>query len=275
MQFNAKVELSKFKSKLRKWMKEIREDELDSLRDYARDFTRYAIRFTPPGNGKRSGQSSLRMLRERIRRDFEGDTDKEHALSDDDIRWSTDHYGQHYARLPNGKYASPFRAVVGRITDKKLRALNLGKYHVAFTGENLYRFMRPYIDQDYWWSKRNKSSAVHLIWRGERHLAPKRAIKAEIRRRQALVGRLLSGWKPVARKARVVLPAVAERHNAPGSVTIQRSAMHGAVLTAKNGGNFPELQAIINRHVPKLNKTLRKTAAQRTRALAGKLKKAA
>lgn len=271
MKLTSKWTLSRAKSRLRKWMHDVSEEEKASLTAYAQDFTRMAVKFTPPGNNRISPGKALRNLKERIRRDFEGDTGKESALTDDDITWRTDHGGQHYALLPNGKHASPFRAVRGRVTDKKLRALNLGRYHVEFTGENLAGFMRG--RDEYRWRKGRGGSAVRMVWRGARHLAPERSIKAEIRRRQFLVGRLLAGWKPVARKARTKLPAAAERQSGNGTVSIRKDGTHGAVLTATNKGNFPELQAIINRNLQPLQKRIRNTARKRQKMLANKMKK--
>lgn len=256
-------------------MKDVDEEQKESLTAYAGDFTRLAVRFTPPGNGRMSGTAALRALKERIRRDFEGDAGKEQALTDEDIEWHTTNGGHHYATLPSGKLASPFRAVRGRVTAKKLRALNVGKYHVEFIPGNLGGFVASHSPEQYRWQKTNGKKAIRMTWKGSRHLASEGTIREEVRRRQFLVGRLMAGWKPIARKARVKLPAAAENQPGNGTVSIRRNAAHGAVLTATNKGKDPELQAIINRNLPKLNKSIRKTAAKRKRALAAKLKRAA
>lgn len=281
MKLTATVKVSQFKTKLRKWMKEVDAEQAASLTGYGRDFLKEALKFTPPGNGKQSPARSLKDLRERIRRDFEGDAGKDQALQDEDIRWITLPSGERTAFIPvvNAKgqvvnrTASPFRAVAGRVTQKKLRALHVGKYHVEFTGADLGAFIALHPGQ-YKFRKNRAGRVTRMVFRGARHLAPERSIKAEIRRRQALVGRLLAGWKPLARHTRTKLPAAAEKHNTPGSVSVQVSAVHGAVLTAVNSGGHFALQQIIDRNLPKIRKAMKRGAKGRVYALRKKLRAA-
>lgn len=273
MNITTKWSLSRAKAKFRKWMKEVDAEAKESLTAYAADFTRLAVKFTPPAGKHAHGAKALRQLRERIRQDFEGAPNARN-FSEGDIIWRTTSGGHRYAFFDNGsgKYhtkARPFRIITGRVTAKKLAGLNKGKYGVRHAGGNLQAFIAS-CPQQYRWLTNNKNT-VRLRAYGPRHLATPRAVKEEIRRRQFLAGRLMAGWKPIARRARAKLPAAAERHSGNGSVGIRKSGAHGAVMTARNRGNFRNLQRIIDANVPALNKAMKKTAGKRKRALAKKL----
>lgn len=277
MKLTAKWSLTKAKRTLRKWMREVDDDQKKALADYAGILVKQAIRYTPPGKGAKG----MRALKERIRRDFEGDTEKARALTDDDVQWYTDRGGHHHAYIPatdsKGNAvkltAAPFRAIRGRVTAKKLQALNRGKYHVELADGDLHKFItaRPELYR----FRRNRKKQMRFTWRSIRHLATVKTIKAEIRRRQFLVGRLLAGWKPVARKARVKLPAQAEQQPGNGAVSIRKSGQHGAVLTATNSAaDMVDLQRIINRNLPELRRKVKTRARKRKKELANKLQKA-
>lgn len=271
--FTVKLRLDGLKRKTRAWLNAVSKEQQESLRAYSKEFVALAVRFTPPGNGRTSAATARRNLRERIRRDFEGQAGKEQALSDQDLQWRTSRTGQRYVTLPGGKAASPFRAVRGRINAKKLRALNVGKYGVEYAGENLHAFMAARPGQ-YRWRRQGESKAYHLTMVGARHLATVGSIRAEFRRRQQNIGRLLAGWKSAARYAGKKLPAHAERHAGSGSVRVRSDARHGAMMTAVNRSFDPAMQSIITRNLPSLRKKIRFAARRRVRYLAQKIKHA-
>lgn len=271
--FTVKLRLDGLKRKTRAWLNAINAEQQESLRAYAKDFVAAAAEFTPPGDGKSSPADARRKLTERIRQDFEGWGGKDQAYTDQDLIWRTTRGGHRYVLLKKLHYASPFRAVRGRINEKKLRALNLGKYGVEYTGTNLHAFMAARTDQ-YRWLRRNRAGGVRLIMHGVRHLAPISSIRAEIRERQRHVGYLLAGWKDTARYAGKNLPAHAQRHQSHGSVRVRSDARHGAVMTAVNRSSDPAMQSIINRNMPRIRKKIAATARRRQRYLARKLKHA-
>lgn len=260
------------KRKIRAWRDAVSTEQAESLRAYAREFVALAVRFTPPGNGKTSPATARRNLQERIRQDFEGHAGKDKALADDDLTWRTTRSGQHYVLLPNGKSASPFRAVRGRISAKKLRTLNVGKYGVEYAGGNLRAFMAARPGQ-YRWQRQGSKKAYRLLAVGARHLAGLGSIRAEIRRRQQNAGRLLAGWKPAAKYAGKKLPAHAERHQGNGAVSVRTNARHGAVMTAVNRSFDPAMQSIITRNLPNIRKKILFAARRRARYLAQKIRR--
>ena len=261
-----RIDARRARDKFRRWMQQVDAATLRDLKLYGAEASKAMMRCTPPGNLRQKPAAALRALKDRIRRDFEGDGLK--PFDDDDIFWFTTANGDRVARFNdyNGGRPSPFRVISGRVSKKMLKAMNVGRYRVQFVQSDLSSWMKKSGTRSWYYMDREYNT-YRLKWRGTRHVTTMAAVRAEIRRRQALAGSLMAGWKPLAHKAGTRLPAAVERQQGRGSATVQRSAMHKATLTGKNGGHYPELQHLVNRQIP----WLRKKNARLAKKRAGKM----
>ena len=269
MKIRVKWSLERAKAKLRQWERQVDKETVEDLREYSAEAAAVMVRCTPPAHRGIKPGRALQNLKARIADDFEGDGIE--AFTDEDIRWF---------RLPNGELTarikgwrdgrpSPFRVVKGRVSRKALAAMNVGRYKVEFIKNDLGAWMR----RSGQYEMRMSGHTYRLIWHGVRHVTTMGALRAEIRRRQHLAGKLMAGWKPFAHKVKVRLPAQAERVTGKGSVKQRRDGAHKAVMTASNGGRYPGFQNIINRQLPVIMKKNRRIAKKRAKQLRKKLKK--
>lgn len=270
MGISVKWSLARAKAKLRQWERRVDRETVESLEAYGANAARAMIKCTPPSHAKTTPATALRKLKERIREDFEGEGLE--PFDDADIFWFTDRNGVLRARFGDygGGRPSPFRVISGRPTRKMLAAMNVGQRHkVEFAKGNLGEFMRN--AGQYYMGR--EGSTYRMKWSGPRHVTTMAAVRAEIRRRQHLVGKLMAGWKPLAAKTKVKLPAAAAKASGKGSAKVSRDGAHKAVLTASNGGHYPQMQAIINRQLPGLRKKNRNLAKRRAKTLSKQLSK--
>lgn len=271
MKIRIKADMKKLVRRVRAWVRAIDDRQREDLKAYAADFSRLALKFTPPGNGRIGTASAVAKLKTRIRRDFEGDGLV--PYDDGNIVWRTKN-GQHYAVFAddNGtitsRKPSPFRVIRGRVTPQKLAGLQKGRRGTQWVGSDVHAFMKTHGGQ-----YRLVGSPVRLRWHGARHLVSLASVRAEIRRRQARAGRLMAGWSAVAHFGKVALPSAVARHHGAGYIRIRKDKAHGAVLTAHNVGNFSEMQAIVDKNLPKIRAKFQNTARRRAKITAQKLRK--
>ena len=259
------IDMRRAKAKLLRWERRVDKATLEDLKLYGQTAAKAMMKCTPPGNMRQTPGKALKDLKDRIKKDFEGD---EEPYSDRDIYWVTVD-GAKIARFysKNGR-PSPFRVLTGRVNDKTLRAMNVGKYRVQFIKQSLGGFMRR--SPNYYMGRAR--STYRMKWRGVRHVTTPGAVRTEIRRRQHLAGKLMAGWKPLARKAGTRLPAAVEKQTGKGSAKISRSTQHKAVLEGTNSGHYPELQKLVDRQVSYIMKKNRSLAKRRARKLGKALK---
>lgn len=273
MNVRVKWSLARAKAKLRRWERRVDKETLEDLKLYGETAARAMIKCTPPSHKGTTPTKALKALKARIRKDFEGDSF--YSYDDDDIIWFRDRRfgGQLHARFVDrkGGRPSPFRVIAGRVNEKALRSMNVGRYRVEFIKQSLGGWIKRHPEQYYMGPTRR---SYRFKWRGVRHVTTIGAVQTEIRRRQYLAGRLMAGWNPFAKKVKVRLPAAAGRHSGAGTATTKRDSKHKAVLTATNKGHYPGLQDIVNRQMPGIRKKNRNIAKRRAAALGKKLKKA-
>lgn len=277
MKITAKVDVRRLKIKLQRWMRSCSEEEKASLQEFSRAFVKSALQFTPPGDGKMSVGKAHKALKERIAEDFLGYGNTA-ELDATHFGWYRDPWGRRYARVLGKDVArekqgrvSPFYAFKGRPSRQLLEGMGVGKYRVEFlpslqgvVGQGrsqgaAYYFYRPAR------SGRKYYKPVRLGWHGVRHVTTLNALRTEVRRRQALVGRLAAGWKPIALRSRAKLPASVAKHTGHGSVTIRHDSRHGAVALAQNRAGYTNLQRYVDRSVPIIRKKFRTIARRRAK----------
>lgn len=267
--------MRRLKLKLARWMNRCRKEEKAALKEYSKDFVQFALKFTPPANGRISVGKAYKLLKERIATDFLGYGDNT-ELSAKSFYWYTNPDGEHYARLPRGEKrrnqarVSPFYVFRGRPSKKLLKAMGVGRYHVQYLidlrGIGLSR--QRVGEAGYWFHNLNnprRLKNIYLRWMGVRHVTSRGILLNEIRRRQFLVGRLAAGWKPIALWAGAPLPAAVKKHAAHGSVSIRHDSRHGAVAHVTNHSYDPTLQSIVDRNIPAVRKKFRKIARRRAK----------
>ncbi|MBR5887300.1 MAG: hypothetical protein IKZ07_03730 [Akkermansia sp.] len=264
------IDTRRMRAKIRQWERQVDAVTLADLKLYGQTAAKAMMKCTPPGNMKERPAVALRKLKERIKKDFEGDGLK--SFDDDDIFWYRDGRGTLRARI--GGYTderpSPFRVIRGRASKKMQEAMKVGGRHkVEFVAGGLSEFMRR--AGQYYMGRRG--STYRLKWHGVRHVTTMAAVRGEIRSRQRLAGKLMAGWKPLAHAAGTKLPSAVEKQSGKGSAKIRHSMLHKAVLEGRNAGHYPELQGLVNRQVPWILKRNRSIAKRRAKQLGKKLKK--
>lgn len=273
IKLQAKASLARLKRKVKQWESAVDEESLRDLRLYGAEASKAMMKCTPPGNMRTTPAKALTKLKQRIKQDMEGDGLV--PFDDDDIFWFTSPTGQRMARIGgyNGGRPSPFRVVSGRVTKKMLAAMNVGRYRVQFIKGDLGTWMRKNDSDSLYYMTESGRNTFRLGWRGTRHVTTMASVRAEIRRRQHLAGKLMAGWKPLAHKAGAKLPAAVERQTGRGSATLRRSSAHKAVLHGRNAGHYPRLQVLVDRQVPYIRRRAVSIARKRIKNKARKMMK--
>lgn len=259
-----KANLSGLKSKIAAWVRcgdaRARQDALDC----GAEFTRRAMRFTPPGNGRRTATQSLAALRRRIKADFEGDGQavgkngqmQHKAFSEDGIRYRRDKRGRLCAWLVDDegqrRRVSPFRIARRKPSAQALRVM--ASQGVRWV-ENVDTWVRNHRDA---YEIKSRRGTARLVFFGTRHITSRAAVRRAIRTRQARAGMQMAGWKALARLCSVKLPAQVDRQPGRGSAHLRRSGAHKSVIKATNVGKHPALQDIIGEQMPDLRKRFRR-----------------
>ena len=245
----ASLDLRRLKAKVKRWEQQIDAGSLRALKGFGAEAAKAMMKCTPPGNMKQRPAVALAELKKRIKEDFEGEGMV--PFDDDDIFWYTNPDGKVEARFGGygGDKVSPFRVMRGRVSQKKLDALHVGKWRVRYI-QDVGKWMRE--SGQYWMSRRGNT--WRMRWEGTRHVTTEAAVRREIRRRQRLAGSLMAGWKALAHESGVKLPAAVEKQRGRGTAKMRRSAAHKAVLEARNKGKYPELQVLVDRQMPYLRK---------------------
>lgn len=269
-----KWDIRRLKVKLARWQRAVDADQEQALKEYGAVFVKRAIRFTPPARPGKGGAAgaALRGLRDRIRVDIEGDA--EVSVGQHDIRWITLADGTKKAIFKTNrgrnKYPSPFIALRGQVPLSVLRTLHVGKY-----GVKLVRDPGAYMasQRGNYQLRQPSRGAAYLSWHGPRHVAREADLRRETERRQSKVGRLLAGWKAVAVKVGVKLPAAAARQPGAGSCVIRRSRSHQAALEARNFRYHPHFGRIVRKNMKGVQSGIRRVAKKRGKVLKNKLSK--
>ena len=245
----AKVDLRRLKAKVKKWESQLDEESVAALKDFGKEAAKAMMKCTPPGNMKQKPVEALAALKKRIKEDFEGEGTV--PFDDEDIFWFTNANGDRVARFGNyeGGRVSPFRVMRGRVSQKKLDALHVGKFRVRFIDD-----VGAWMKKSGQYYMRWRGSAWRLNWVGTRHVTTQAAMNREIRRRQRLAGSLMAGWKALAHEVGAKLPAAVERQAGRGTAKMKKSQLHKATLEARNRGKYPELQVLVDRQMPYLRK---------------------
>lgn len=267
------IDTRRMRAKIRQWERQVDAATLADLKLYGQTAAKAMMKCTPPGNAKQAVGTSLKKLRERIREDFEGTGQR--PFQEENLVWRRNKRGELFAtfawwdgeRIQEGR-PGPFRVYSGRVSKAKLAALAAGgRVEVV---KNVGDFMKEHAGQ---YRMRRSGKAVRLRWSGVRHVASMAAVRKEMKARQRKAGRLMAGWKPLAHAAGTKLPAAVEKQSGKGSARIRRSMLHKAVLEGRNAGHYPELQKLVNRQIPWLQKRNRQLAKKRAKQLGKKLKK--
>lgn len=273
MRLSATWNTKKLRAKLARFSRRADEQSMASLKEYGAEACKLMVKATPPAGMRKTPAAAIAALKKRIKTDLEGEGEK--PFSEEVIRWITMADGTRLAfistkqrgKLRHGR-ASAFRVYRGSVSASKLAALNVGKYGVEHA-QNLRSFIKKH-SSDYYYTQRG--GVCHFRWQNTRHVASLSAVRQEVRRRQGKVGKLMAGWKPLARKSGTKLPAGAERQQGNGSVEVARSRRHKAIMTAHNRGHYKGLQKLVDRQVPYLRKRLKRLALRHKKRLAGELK---
>lgn len=277
MKITAKVDVSRLKRKMIRWMKSCREEEKASLQEFSRAFVADALKFTPPGNGRMSVGKAHKALKERIAEDFLGYGDTA-ELDASHFGWYRDPWGRRYARVKSSEVdrekrgrVSPFYAFKGRPSQQLLQGMGVGKYRVEYlpslqgvVGQGRSKGAAYYFYRSAYHGKKHRKP-VRLGWYGVRHVTSRTALRTEVRRRQFLVGHLAAGWKPIALRSKAKLPASVAKHTGHGSATFRHDSRHGAVADITNHSADRRLQSIVDRNVPKTRKRNRAIARKRVK----------
>lgn len=262
----AKWSMRRLKVKLARWSSRVDAEQMKQVRAYGAEAVGLMVKCTPPGNARVGVGKALKALKERIRQDFEG---TEKPFDDSKLVWRRNKRGELYAMFegkPHGR-PGPFRVYQGNVSKAKLAGLGVGGKveHVRNVGS----FMRGRGGQ---YRMRRRGRAVRLSWVGVRHVASQAAVRKEMKARQRKAGKLMAGWKAMARKSGGKLPAAVEKQSGRGSAAIRKSRQHKAVLEAKNSGGYRGLQAIVDRQMPAVRKKVRALAKKHAKAIGKKLK---
>ncbi len=264
-----------FRAKREKWARMVGAEQLTAVKRYGAEAVKQMVRYTPPAGGKVGVARGLANLKARIKEDLMGDGGK--VYSDRDIVWRRNKQGQLFARFKaeDGSmrgHPSPFRMFTGAVSSQKLAALGVGGRHKVEFAEHPGRFINS--RSQYVYRRRGSSRAIRLTWHGTRHVARLGAVAVEVKRRQRKVGKLMAGWKELARMTGARLHKDLRAASGRGSAVLRRDAQHKATITAHNREPYPGLQAIVDRQVKRLRPRLRRMANGEVKRIKRKLKKA-
>ena len=271
MKISSKMNMSGMLKKMEKAKKMLERETDCDIYEYGKVFIDDMLKVTPPNNGRGNFGFAVKRLKERIACDISGDkADGSKLWVDDDFRWVTvDGEKRLVARSGHTRILSPFYKVAGRISPKKLEALkkqyNVGKYHVQYIGSDLGKFIR-YSDQYYMKGWRVK----YLAWCGPRHLVSAAAIRAEVKRRQMQVGRLVGGWGPMAKLCGAKMTGVPKTQAASREGrAVKRGSGLAKTVTATNSVPYSPLRSIVKNNEKRVQRGIKK----RGRFLAEKKRK--
>lgn len=270
MKLTCKVNMSGMLKKIERARKLLEKEADSDLKEYGKVFIDDMLRVTPPNNGRGNMGFAVKKLKERIAGDISGDkADGSKPWVDDDFRWITVG-GEPKLVLRSGHaHRSPFFKVTGRISPKKLEALKtqygVGKYHVQYVDADLGRFMRS-VGQYTLRGRRVK----YLSWHGPRHLVTAAAIRAEVKRRQMQVGRLVGGWGPMAKLCGAKMTGVPKtQQGSREGRAVKRGSGLAKTVTATNSVPYSPLRSIVKRGEKRIQRGIKK----RGRYLAEKKRK--
>lgn len=269
MKISCKINIRQLQRKVERMRRQAERDVDEDLVHFGREFVNRALRFTPPNNGGKSPAEAIAKLRRRIAKDLTGSEtaqDRTWQHDDSDFRWI--HVGGDLRLVPLIKrkgYPTPFYAVTGKKAASQAAELGAGRYRVQFVESGLGEFMRA--SGNYYISVNSKGTA-HLKFIGPRHFAPAAAITAEVKRRQKQAGRLLAGWRAMAKLSKARLTGCPSRHKGEGSA-VKKGSGAAKTVTARNSVPFGELRAILRRESSSIHRAIKKRGhelAQKKRA---------
>ena len=265
----AKWDKSNLKRKLARWQAMADREMVDGVKAYGGEAAQMMTRATPPGNGRMSVSEALRNLKRRIEEDLQGSG----AEFFDGARMVWFHRGgklvsvlvDAHGRSVRGGL-SPFRVVRGRMNKDVQEWLKVGRWGVRLIDGDVGSFIRG--SSQYEMRATTGGRVVRLQWHGPRHVVKAGALRREVARRKRRAGTLMAGWKALAARAGVRLPAAVMRQTGRGSARLRRDGRHGAVLSGTNSGNYRGLQVIVDRQLPGLRRRNVRLARRRVRQLA-------
>ena len=272
MKISCKIDLTRLKRKVRHFCKQAERDADDNITAFGREFVNLATRFTPPNNGGKSPAEAIAKLRRRIAKDFTGSENAQGRTWQNVEGFQWIHVGGELKLVPLIKrhgFPTPFLAVTGKISDKKLQFLNVGRYRVQFVESDLGAFMRS--SGNYYISV-NRKGAAHLKFVGPRHVAPAATIMAEVKRRQKQAGRLLAGWRAMAKLSKARLTGCPSRHKGEGSA-VKRGRGAAKTITARNAAPYGELRPILRRETPAIRRAIKRRGMEQARKQRARLRR--
>jgi len=245
--------------KIERAEKELEKEADNDLKEYGRVFIDNMLKVTPPNNGRGNMGFAIKKLKERIAGDVSGDVaDGGTPWVDEDWRWITVHGQPKLVPVSGHGSRSPFFKVAGRLSPAKMEALkkqyNVGRYHVQYVDSDLGTFMRS-VGQ----YRLRGGRVKYLSWHGPRHLVKAAAIRAEVKRRQMQVGRLVAGWFPMARLCKAKMPGVpkAQQGSAEGRA-VKRGSGLAKFVTATNSVPYSPLKNIVKRNERRVQNGIKK-----------------
>jgi len=259
MKLTCKMDISGMLKKIERAKKELEKEADNDLKEYGRVFIDNMLKVTPPNNGRGDMGFAIKKLKERIAKDVSGDVaDGSTPWVDEDWRWITVHGQPKLVPVSGHGSRSPFFKVQGRLSPAKMDALkkqyNVGRYHVQYVDSDLGTFMRS-VGQ---YSLRGRR-VKRLSWHGPRHLVKASAIRAEVKRRQMQVGRLVAGWFPMARLCSAKMTGVpkTQQGSAEGRA-VKRGTGLAKSVTATNSVPYSPLNIIVKRNQKQVQKSIKK-----------------
>lgn len=274
MKISCKIDLTRLQRKVEQIRRQAERDADDNLVHFGREFVNLALRFTPPNNGGKSPAEAIAKLRRRIAKDFTGSENAQGRTwqhDDSDFRWI--HVGGELRLVPLIKrkgYPTPFYAITGKNAALKAAQLGAGRYRLQYVEGDLATFMRS--SGNYYISTNNRKGAAHLKFVGPRHLAPAAAIMAEVKRRQKQAGRLLAGWRAMAKLSKARLTGCPSRHKGEGSA-IKHGRGAAKTVTARNSTPFGELRPILRRETPAIRRAIKRRGMEQARKQRARLRR--
>lgn len=260
MKITCKMDVAGMLKKMERAKKAVEKETDNDLKEYGRVFIDNMLKVTPPNNGRGNMGFAVKKLKERIAGDVSGDkADGSTPWVDEDWRWITLASGEKKLVPVSGHgMLSPFFKVTGRISPSKLAALkaqyNVGKYHVQYVDGDLGSFMRS-VGQ----YRISGRKVKYLSWHGPRHLVTAAAIRAEVKRRQMQVGRLVGGWGPMAKLCGAKMAGVPKTQagSREGRAVKRGSGLHKTV-TATNSVPYSPLRSILKKNEKRVQRGIKK-----------------
>ena len=259
MKITCKMDISGMLKKMERAKKAVEKETDGDLKEYGRVFIDNMLKVTPPNNGRGNMGFAVKKLKERIAGDVSGDkADGSIPWVDEDWRWITVNGQPKLVPVRGHGRRSPFFKVTGRITPAKLAALktqyNVGKYHVQYVDADLGTFMRS-VGQ----YRIRGRKVKYLSWSGPRHLVTAAAIRAEVKRRQMQVGRLVGGWGPMAKLCGAKMAGVPKTQAASREGrAVKRGSGLSKTVTATNSVPYSPLRSIVKKNEKRVQSGIKK-----------------